>query len=126
MKVFPIIAGMALLLSSCIATGRKVTHQQVSELVPGKTTYPEVIAKLGKPNHSTLRSDGSRSISYFYSQTQMKATSVIPYLNLFMRGSESESSSTSLSFDKDGILTDFSSDAGETSTDTGILGGQRQ
>jgi hypothetical protein len=125
MKVVLII-GMALVLSSCFAAGRKVTHEQVSELIPGKTTYQEVIARLGKPTNSTFRSDGTRSIFYSYTQTQMKATNYIPYLNLFTRGSESESSSTHLHFDRNGILTTFSSDTGEISNDSGILGGQRQ
>ena len=57
MKAVLIVAA-ALGLSACVATGKKVTQEQVSRFQKGKTTYQEVIADLGEPTNSTLHSDG--------------------------------------------------------------------
>jgi outer membrane protein assembly factor BamE (lipoprotein component of BamABCDE complex) len=116
----------ALTLSACVATGKKVTQERVSQFQKGKTTYQEVVRELGEPNGSTLHSDGGRSISYFYSQAQMKAESFIPYIGGLVGGSESETTSVSMNFDKNGVLTDYSASSGKTSTGTGLFSGQRQ
>ncbi|HYH96813.1 outer membrane protein assembly factor BamE domain-containing protein [Hyalangium sp.] len=121
-----LITAAALTLSACIATGKKVTQEQVSQFQKGKTTYQEVITGLGKPTGSTLHSDGSRSINYSYAQSQASAASFIPYVGRLVGGSESEHTSVYLTFDKNGILTDFSATSGQTSTGTGLLSGQRQ
>jgi len=121
-----LIVAMALTLSGCVATGRKVTQQQVSEFKEGKTTYQEVINKLGPPTSSTVNSDGTRSITYSYAQHQQSAVSYFPYVGGLMGGSESESSHTFLHFDKNGVLTQYTSNEGKTSTGTGLISGQRQ
>lgn len=121
-----LIVAVALGLSACVATGRKVTQEQVSRFQKGKTTYQEVIADLGEPTNSTLHSDGSRAISYTYAQSQASAASFIPYVGGLVGGSESEHTSVYLTFDKNGLLTDYASTSGKTSTGTGLLSGQRQ
>lgn len=121
-----LVVALGLTLSGCVATGRKVTQQQVSEFKEGKTTYQEVISKLGTPTNSTVNSDGSRSITYVYAQYQRSAVSYIPYVGGLMGGSESESSHTFLHFDKNGVLTHYTSNEGKTSTGTGLISGQRQ
>jgi outer membrane protein assembly factor BamE (lipoprotein component of BamABCDE complex) len=125
MKAVLVVAA-ALTLSACFATGKKVTQEQVSQFQKGKTTYQEVISRLGEPTHSTLLSDGSRSISYTYAQSQASAASFIPYIGGLVGGRESEHSSVSMRFDQNGILADYAATSGKTSTGTGLLSGQRQ
>jgi len=116
----------ALSLSACFATGKKVTQEQVSQFQKGKTTYQEVITRLGTPTNSTLHSNGSRSISYSYAQSQASAASFIPYIGGLLGGSESEHTSVYMTFDQNGVLTDYAATSGRSSTGTGLLSGQRQ
>lgn len=125
MKTVLVVAA-ALTLSACFATGKKVTQEQVSQFQKGKTTYQEVISRLGEPTHSTMNSDGSRSIGYSYAQSQASAASFIPYIGGLVGGSESEHTSVSMRFDQNGILTDYAATSGKTSTGTGPFSGQRQ
>jgi hypothetical protein len=69
--------------------GTKVEPEKVSQFVPGKTTYAEVIQQLGKPSQSTIHSDGTRTATYMYTQSQLKAANFIPVVGMFVRGSES-------------------------------------
>jgi outer membrane protein assembly factor BamE (lipoprotein component of BamABCDE complex) len=121
-----LITVAALTLSACVATGRKVTQEQVSQFQKGKTTYQQVISSLGAPTNSTLLSDGSRAISYSYAQSQASAASFIPYVGGLVGGSETEHTSVYMTFDKNGVLTDYTATSGRTSTGTGLLSGQRQ
>lgn len=125
MKMVLVVA-MALALSACIATGRKVSQEKVSQFKVGQTTYQEVIAELGKPTDSTLHSDGRRTLSYFYSQSQASAASFIPYVGGLVGGSETENSFVYLDFDANGILANYSARSGNSSTGTGLISGQRQ
>ena len=121
-----LVVTLALTLSACATVGRKVTQQQLSEFTEGKTTYQEVINKLGKPTNSTVNSDGTRLITYSYVQSQMTKESYIPIVGGFLRGSETESTYAMLQFDKHGVLTQYTSNEGQTSTGTGLISGQRQ
>ena len=76
-------------LSACVSMGTKVEPEKVSQFVPGKTTYAEVIQQLGKPSQSTIHSDGTRTATYMYTQSQLKAANFIPVVGMFVRGSES-------------------------------------
>lgn len=125
MKTVLVVAA-ALTLSACFATGKKVTQEQVSQFHKGKTTYQEVITSLGAPTNSTLHSDGSRSISYSYAQSQASAASFIPYVGGLIGGRESEHTSVYMTFDKNDVLTDYAATSGRNSTGTGLLSGQRQ
>jgi hypothetical protein len=125
MKVVLVIA-TALTLTACVSTGKKVTQEKVAKFKIGQTTYQEVIAELGQPTDSTLHSDGRRSISYFYSQSQVSAASFIPYVGGLLGGSESESTFVYMDFDQKGVLANYSAKSGGSSTGTGLLSGQRQ
>jgi len=113
-------------LSACMSSGTKVTQETVSRFVIGKTTYAEVVQQLGKPNQSTLNSDGVRTIVYTYAQSQASGVSYIPYINLFVRGTESENTTVTLNFDKNSVLTDYTAIEGAMETETGVTSGRKQ
>lgn len=125
MKIVPVIVAV-LMLSACFATGKLVPVEKIEQLKPGVTTYQDVVSQFGEPTNSTLQSDGLRTVNYSYYQSQANAADFIPYARVLFGGSQSENSSVTLSFDKNGILTNYFSSSGKTSTGTGLISGQRQ
>ncbi|MFY0562540.1 hypothetical protein ACN28E_01750 [Archangium lansingense] len=121
-----LVAATALMLSACVSTGKKVNMEKVNQFKEGRTTYDEVLVELGEPTSSTFNSDGTRSISYSYAQTQARLESYIPYVGAFLGGSDHESSFVHMLFDGDGILMRYTANSGKSSTGTGLLSGQRQ
>jgi hypothetical protein len=117
---------MTLILSACVSTGKKVSMETVEQFEEGRTTYQEVIAKLGEPTQSTLNSDGTRSIIYSYSQAQSNPINFVPYARFLFGGSSSENSIVHMDFNKRGILMRYTASSGNSSTNTGLINGQRQ
>jgi hypothetical protein len=97
MRFLGIVSWM-LILVSCMSHGTKVDQSKVSGFVKGKTTYNEVIRELGKPTQSMINSNGTRTITYFYSQHQMNAANFIPYVGMFVGGGQSENTSVVAAF----------------------------
>jgi outer membrane protein assembly factor BamE (lipoprotein component of BamABCDE complex) len=123
-SLFLIIALFA--LSACVSMGTKVDQEKVSQFETGKTTYVEVIQQLGKPTQSTMNSDGTRTLTYMYMQSQLKAANFIPVVGAFVGGTESETTTVTLNFDKNSLLTDYTASEGDTSVGTGITSGRKQ
>lgn len=113
-------------LSACMSAGTKVDHQKVAQFVKGKTTYAEVIQQLGKPTRSTINSDGVRTITYTYEQSQMSASSFIPFVGAFVGGTESENTTVVMNFDKNSVLVDYTATEGGMDMGTGITSGRKQ
>lgn len=123
-QVFVFVA--VLTLTACMSYGTKVDQDKLSQFQKGKTTYAEVIEKLGKPTQNTINSDGTRTIMYMYAQAQVKATNFIPFVGSFVGGAESENTTVTLTFDKRNVLTSYTASEGGTETGTGITSGRRQ
>lgn len=119
-----IIAVLA--LNACMSYGTKVDQDKLSQFQKGKTTYAEVVEKLGKPTQNTINADGTRTIMYMYGQAQAKATNFIPFVGGFLGGAESENTSVVFNFDKRNILVSYTASEGGTQTGTGIMSGRRQ
>ncbi len=115
-----------LALTACASYGTKVEQEKLSQFVKGKTTYAEVIRELGKPTQNTINGDGTRTITYMYAQSQVKAANFIPFVGSFLGGAESENTTVVLNFDKKNILTNYSASEGGVNVGTGITSGQRQ
>jgi hypothetical protein len=113
-------------LSACMSIGTKVDREKVSQFVPGKTTYAEVIQQLGKATQSTMNSDGTRTVMDMYMQSQVNAVNFIPLVGVFVRGGESENTTVTLNFDKNSLLTNYTASEGGTSVRTGITSGRKQ
>ena len=93
--------------------GTKVDQDKVSQFVKGKTTYNEVIQRIGKPTNSTINADGTKTLTYSYMQHQMNPISFIPIVGLFARGGETEDTTVLLYFDSNSILTNYSASEGQ-------------
>jgi membrane-associated protease RseP (regulator of RpoE activity) len=103
-----------------MSAGVQVDQRTVQRFVKGRTTYPEVIAALGQPTSSTIRSDGKQIIMYTYVQMQARPESFIPYVGLFLGGADTRSSSASFIFDRNGVLEDYASSTSQLGAGTGL------
>ncbi|MHB8389263.1 MAG: outer membrane protein assembly factor BamE domain-containing protein [Acidobacteriaceae bacterium] len=122
-----LFVGIALLaLSGCMSMGTKVDQDQLSQFVKGRTTYAEVVQQLGEPTQNTINSDGTRTITYFYSQSQARAVDFIPVVGAFLGGSTSKDTTVTLNFDRRSLLTNYTATQGGMNVGTGIASGQRQ
>jgi outer membrane protein assembly factor BamE (lipoprotein component of BamABCDE complex) len=106
--------------------GTKVDQATVAQFEKGKTTHAEVIQQLGKPTQSTMNSDGTRTVTYMYMQSQVNAANFIPFVGPFVRGTESENTTVTLNFDRNSLLTNYTASEGGTSVGTGLTSGRRQ
>src|SRR5215471_5183249 len=100
----PLLLCLCLLLTSCSAMGTKVEADRLTQFERGKTTYHEVVAALGKPTSMTLAADGSRHVTYIYSQNQMKWENFVPIVAMFSQGATAETSTVTLDFDPQDVL----------------------
>ena len=75
---------------------------QASQVTPGVTTYPQVIAALGTPTSDVQQADGSRSLLYF--EATGPTWAYVP-LGLLVGGLASQTYTTKLyEFDSQGVL----------------------
>lgn len=100
MSVLAIVA----IVSACAATGVQITEEQLSFLKPGKTTIEEAVANLGQPNMNMRNPDGTRMISYVYSEAQARPETFVPIVGAFIGGVDARSNVVMLQFDRDGRL----------------------
>jgi hypothetical protein len=126
--MFRQFAGLMFLacLTGCVATGTKVTEEQLFQFQRGHTTYYDVVAQLGQPNQTMLHHDGSREVLYVYSQTQLKPVNFVPFAAMFAQGATSETSTVHLLFDARQVLVSYTASQGQTTLGTGITSGARQ
>jgi outer membrane protein assembly factor BamE (lipoprotein component of BamABCDE complex) len=115
-----------LTLTACMSMGKKVDQDTVQSFEKGKTTYAQVVARLGKPSQSTINSDGTRTAMYTYMQSQVNAANFIPFVGMFVGGAETENTSVVLSFERSSVLTSYTSTEGGSSLGTGISSGAKQ
>ena len=104
-----------LLLSACASSqvGKKVDQDKFSYFVKGKTTYAEVVRELGEPSSVTRNSDGSKTATYMFVQSKVKLQTYIPVVGSFIGGTETETQTSLVDFDKKGLLTNYSANEGK-------------
>ena len=112
------------MLSGCAASGVQVTEQQVQAFQKGKTTYPEVVARLGQPNANSIDSKGTRTIAYIYSEASTRPESFIPYIGGFIGGVDMRSNVVTFMFDKNGVLQEYAASSSQTGTGFNLSAGQ--
>lgn len=89
----------------------------------GKTTYQDVVRKLGEPTQRMVSADGSKQAFYMYVEAQARPETFIPIVGAFVGGSDARSNSASFFFDKNDILTDYRSSSGAMGMGMGLSAG---
>jgi hypothetical protein len=115
MKTLLVIAA-ALTLSACAGAKQKVPYSRDLQFDVGRTTFQEVIERLGEPNNAERHTDGSRTVKYIHSETRENSDLLVPYIGKFRGSSKDVSIVVSMKFNKGGVLTYFSSVSGVTSS----------
>ncbi len=109
----------AVVLVGCAASGVRVTEDQVKQFERGKTTYSEVIAKLGPPNHSMMLGNGMRIITYAYGEATARPATFIPIVGPLVGGADVRTTGATFTFDQRGILTNYSASSSQTGSGFG-------
>lgn len=113
---------LCLSLSACVSSGVKTNPENMQALHKGETTYSEALQLLGKPSQVIRMSDGSKTAMYFYFSSQARPESFIPVVGAFVGGADVENTSATLRFDKNEVLTDYTSTAGSSGVGRGFEG----
>lgn len=106
-KILALITVLVFHGCSSTGTGTQVNQDQLNEFSKGKTSYQEVIAKLGEPDKVTAKPDGGREITYISTRTQPRAASFIPLIGSFVEGKDKITSTAVFKFNKRAILEDY-------------------
>jgi hypothetical protein len=111
------------LLTSCAASGVKVSEQQAEAFKVGSSTYSDVVATLGEPTSTTVAANGTRTAAYNYASMRSQPQNFIPYIGPLIAGYDSQSSSVSFTFDQRGVLTGTSSSQSGMGTGANLAAG---
>lgn len=89
----------SLLLTACMGTyGVRQDPSTINNFEIGKTTFQEVIEALGKPTAVVTNSNGMKTITYMFVDTEIDSTMYIPIVGPLIGGVSSESEGFTLSF----------------------------
>jgi len=110
-----------LFLSGCMSVGTKVDPASVGSLRAGQTTYAQAVQLLGTPNYQSANSDGTKTVVYSYVKSTPRASTFIPVVGPFVGGADTETNSTTLRFDKNDVLLDYTTSQGQAPAGFGGL-----
>ena len=91
-------------LTGCVSMGTKVKTSQLAQFHKGVTTEAQVEQALGKPQSSTVNSNGTTILVYTYSHASADAIDYVPIVGLFAGGAKGEQTAVAFTFDKSGTL----------------------
>ncbi len=116
----------AALLSSCAASGVKVSEEQAESFKVGRSTYSDVVSVLGPPTTTTLSSDGTRTAIYSYSAVSSRPQNFLPYIGPFVSGFDTASTAVTFTFNKSSVLTATTSSQSNLGTGMDLAAGGAQ
>lgn len=105
MEMRAVVIAAMLALGGCMTSGTQLSETQLATIEKGKTTYDEVVARLGEPTTLTVAEDGTRVATYGYAKGNSAA--VIPIASLFAGGLKIDAVTTTFTFDSAGVLKDY-------------------
>ena len=126
MRKFFVLAALVLTAYGCASAGIQVKPEQLTSLRPGITTVGDVISRFGSPTGRAISSDGSTTLTYVYSHTQVRPETFIPYVGAFVGGADTQSNAVSLKFGPDGKLLEYSSSDSTIGAGVGFAAGNPQ
>jgi hypothetical protein len=118
----PLVIVSFLVLSGCASSGNKVDPTAISHFENGRKSYEQVIAALGAPTTDVVASDGKRTLIYSYAEYKTRPETFIPYVGLFVGGSDVASSAVVFKFAANGTLIDYTSANSQHGVGLGLAG----
>jgi hypothetical protein len=115
-----------LLLAGCMSTGTKVTEEQLFAFRKGETSCFDIVATRGKPTLNELHPDGTRTMTYSYTQSQLKVENFLPIVAMLQQGQTAETTTVTLWCDAKNVLTGYTASQGQMQTGYGAISGGKQ
>jgi outer membrane protein assembly factor BamE (lipoprotein component of BamABCDE complex) len=112
-------------LAACVSSGRKIDQSAADKIEKGKTTREQVINLIGSPDRITRTGNGDIIYVYNYMRIAAKPASFIPYVGLFVGGSNLQHQMYMVTFGPDGLVKDYLSTYGGSEVDHGITTGSK-
>ncbi len=118
-------AVIALAMTGCVSSGNKALKEESSssvaeKIIKGKTTKEEVRSMYGDPMETTFTDSGKEIWKYHFIKAQIKASNLIPVVNLFASGSEGDKKELVVFFDND-IVKNYSMSTSKVDTNTSLF-----
>lgn len=114
---------LSIALAGCVSAGTQVKPEQLSGFTKGVTTFDDVVRRLGQPNTTGTKSNGTRTAVYTYVHAHARPESFIPVVGAFVGGSDSTVNTAEFTFDTGGKLLEYSMTESNYGTGTGLAGG---
>lgn len=118
-KIAPVL--LALLMVGCATQGNKIDEEAISKVKKGQTTEAQVVSMLGKPTSSGFSSDGSKMLTFSYTNASANPISFIPYVGMLFSSTDVESQMLYITLDKSGKVADYTYSSSESEMKTGLL-----
>lgn len=110
-----------LMLSGCATVGKPIEQDKLASIKEGQTTKQEVINLLGKPYMITMSSDGKEMLMYQYVKSQIRASTMVPIVGLFVGGADTKQQILQVLIDKDGKVEKYIFNDSDTPINSGLL-----
>lgn len=114
-------AALSSILAGCMSAGKEVDPGTVSAFERGRTTFADVVGKLGTPNANFIGEDGMHVVVYTYTRARMRPESFIPLVGPLVGGADATTTGYEFKFDRDGVLAGAGKTIGQTSAS--VFGG---
>jgi hypothetical protein len=101
----------------------RVDESNLTSFEKGKTTYPEVLNRLGQPTSNTLLPDGRRMLMYSWVAARARPENFIPLVGPFVGGADSRSSNVIIWIGTDGKLESYSASQSQYGMGRGLEAG---
>jgi outer membrane protein assembly factor BamE (lipoprotein component of BamABCDE complex) len=123
-KLLPLIL-LIVWLAGCVSSGRKIDQSAADKIEKGITTRDQVINLIGSPDRITRTGNGDTIYMYNYMRIAAKPASFIPYVGLFVGGSNLQHQMYMVTFGPDGVVKDYLSTYGASESDRGLATGSK-
>lgn len=114
---------MGLLMIGCASSGHKIDQSAVDQIRIGETTRDQVLKSMGSPDQIARHGNGDTVFTYMYVHSQVKAATLIPYVGMFVGGTDTQQQSVSVTFGPNGIVKDYVGSQGAMDSNLGISAG---
>ena len=113
MRIFILAILAVFVLGACASAGNMAIKEEnensvSSRIVEGKSTKQEVVAAYGQPSSSTFTDGGNEIWTYSYAHAYATGASYIPIIGIFAGGTNIQSKTLVIMFDKANIVVRFS------------------
>jgi len=122
MRLLAFLLGV-MLLTGCVSSGVRVDEANLTSFEKGKTSYSEVIGRLGQPTTNALMPDGRRMLIYSWMQARARPQGFIPLVGPFIGGADSRATSVIIWIGMDGRLESYSASQSQFGTGRNLEAG---